>query len=143
MVYTIEIIVTLYLVRYHSNLHLLDIFIYIKMTLAGGLVAYACNPVYSGDRNQKDGSLKQAQANSSWDPILKNPSQKGTDGVAQVPWGGAQGPEFKPQYHKKNLKNDFGGKPYFITPVSLTLFSHCLAMFLLAFVCIIDFRQIG
>jgi hypothetical protein len=27
--------------------------------------------------------------------------------------------------------------------VSLTPFSHCLAMFLLAFVCIIDFRQIG
>jgi hypothetical protein len=35
------------------------------------LVAHACNPSYSGDRDQDDQGLKPAQANSSQDPILK------------------------------------------------------------------------
>jgi hypothetical protein len=39
-------------------------------------VAHACNPSYSGGRDQEDGSLKPAQANSSQDPILKNKKQK-------------------------------------------------------------------
>jgi hypothetical protein len=40
------------------------------------LVAHACNPSYSEDRDQEDPGLKSAQANSSQDPILKNPPQK-------------------------------------------------------------------
>jgi hypothetical protein len=40
-------------------------------------VAYACNPSYSGGRDQEDYSLKPGQAKSSQDPILKKPSQKG------------------------------------------------------------------
>jgi hypothetical protein len=43
--------------------------------------------------------LKPARANSSQDPISKNPSQKTADGVAQ-----GVGPEFKPQYHPKKKK---------------------------------------
>jgi hypothetical protein len=38
------------------------------------LVAHTCNPSYSGNRDQEDHGSKPAQANSSWDPILKNPS---------------------------------------------------------------------
>jgi hypothetical protein len=49
-------------------------------------VAHTCNPSYSGSRDEKDGGLKSAQGNSSWDPISKIPSTKqnraGT--VAQV-----------------------------------------------------------
>jgi hypothetical protein len=37
------------------------------------LVAYTCNPSYSGGRDEKDRGLKPAWANSSRDPILKNP----------------------------------------------------------------------
>jgi hypothetical protein len=37
------------------------------------LVADACNPSYSGGRNQEDHSWKPAWANSSQDPISKNP----------------------------------------------------------------------
>jgi hypothetical protein len=36
------------------------------------LVAHACNPSYSGSRDQEDCSSKPAQENSSQDPILKN-----------------------------------------------------------------------
>jgi hypothetical protein len=59
-------------------------------------VAHACNPSYSGGRDQEDHGLKPAQANSLRDPISKNPSQKMAGGVAQ-----GLGPEFKPQYCKK------------------------------------------
>jgi hypothetical protein len=69
-------------------------------------VAFACNPRFSGDRDQEDCGLKSARANSSQDPILrffceKNPSQKKASGVVQ-----GVGPEFKPQYcqKKKNKK---------------------------------------
>jgi hypothetical protein len=41
--------------------------------------------------------LKPDLANSSWDPILKTPSQKRARGVAQD-----IGPEFKTQYCKVN-----------------------------------------
>jgi hypothetical protein len=34
-------------------------------------VAHACNPSYSGSRDQEDFGLNPAQANSSWDPITK------------------------------------------------------------------------
>jgi hypothetical protein len=64
------------------------------------LVAHACNPSYSGGRDQEDNSLKPAQANSSMRPCLeKNPSQKRAGGVAQ-----GVGPEFKPQYGEKKKK---------------------------------------
>jgi hypothetical protein len=39
-----------------------------------------CNPSYSGGRDQEDHSSKPAQANSSRDPISKNPSQKRAGG---------------------------------------------------------------
>jgi hypothetical protein len=40
------------------------------------LAAHACNPSYLGVRDQEDPGSKPAWANNSWDPILKNPSQK-------------------------------------------------------------------
>jgi hypothetical protein len=40
------------------------------------LVAHACNPSYSGGRDQEDQGSKPAQANSLWDPILKKPITK-------------------------------------------------------------------
>jgi hypothetical protein len=42
-------------------------------------------------RDQEDHGSKPAQVNTSWDLILKNPSQKKAGGVAQ-----GVGPEFKP-----------------------------------------------
>jgi hypothetical protein len=61
-------------------------------------VAHACNPSYSGGRDQEDHSSKPVQANSLQDPILKNLSHKRAGRVAQ-----GLGPEFKPQYHKKKV----------------------------------------
>jgi hypothetical protein len=58
-------------------------------------VAHACNPSYSGGRDQEDCGLKPVQANSSQDPVSKKPSQKRAGGVAQ-----GEGPEFKLQYQK-------------------------------------------
>jgi hypothetical protein len=49
------------------------------------LVAHACNPNYSGGRDQEDLGSKPAQANSSRDPILKNPiTNKGLVGGSSV-----------------------------------------------------------
>jgi hypothetical protein len=63
-------------------------------------VAHTYNDSYSGGRDEKVCGLKQAQENSSWDPISKNnSSQKRVGGVAQ-----GVGLEFKPQYHKKEKK---------------------------------------
>jgi hypothetical protein len=59
-------------------------------------VAHACNPSYSGSRDQKDLSLKPAQANSSQDPISKTLLQK----IGLVEWL----KEFKPQYCQKKKK---------------------------------------
>jgi hypothetical protein len=36
------------------------------------LAAHACNPSYSGGRDQGDHSSKPSQANSLWDPSWKN-----------------------------------------------------------------------
>jgi hypothetical protein len=58
-------------------------------------MAHACNPSYSGGRDQDHGS-KPAWVNSLWDPISKVPYIKRACGVAQD-----VGPEFKPQYWKK------------------------------------------
>jgi hypothetical protein len=54
-------------------------------------VSHAFNPSYSGGRAQEDHGSKSAQANSSWDPILKIPITKRAIGMAQ-----GEGPEFKP-----------------------------------------------
>jgi hypothetical protein len=60
-------------------------------------VAHACNPSYSGGRDQEDRSLKPAQANSLQDSILRNSITKNwAGGVAQ-----GEGTEFKPQYRKQ------------------------------------------
>jgi hypothetical protein len=60
------------------------------------LVAYACNPSYSRGRDQKDCSSKPAQASNSQDCISKKSHhKKRAQGI---------GPEFKPQYHKKEKK---------------------------------------
>jgi hypothetical protein len=40
------------------------------------LVAHACNPSYSGSRDQEDHVLKPAWESSSQDPILKKPITK-------------------------------------------------------------------
>jgi hypothetical protein len=40
------------------------------------LVAHACNPSYSGGRDQEDRGSKSAQANSLRDPISKEPITK-------------------------------------------------------------------
>jgi hypothetical protein len=73
----------------------------IKKKIAGRApLVHACNPSYSGGRDQEDHGQKPAQADSSRDPILKNPSQKyRSGGVVQ-----GEGPEFKPQYRKKKKK---------------------------------------
>jgi hypothetical protein len=57
-------------------------------------VAYACNPSYSGGREQEDHGSKPTWANSLQDPILKI-----TRKDCRVAQG--VGPEFKPQYQKK------------------------------------------
>jgi hypothetical protein len=47
-------------------------------------VVPACNPSYSGDRDQEDRGLKSAWANSLQDPISKKSSTKSkVDGVVQ------------------------------------------------------------
>jgi hypothetical protein len=73
----------------------------LKGTYRQVLVAHACNPSYSGGRDQEYRNLRPAQANGLKGPILKkkNPSHKRASGKAQ-----GEGPEFKPQYHKKKKK---------------------------------------
>jgi hypothetical protein len=39
-------------------------------------IAHACNPSYSGDRDQEDHGLSTAWANRLRDPVSKNPPQK-------------------------------------------------------------------
>jgi hypothetical protein len=46
-------------------------------------VAQACNPSYSGGRDQEDGGLKPAWANSLQDPISKKPPQKKGGGLVE------------------------------------------------------------
>jgi hypothetical protein len=62
-----------------------------------------CNRIYSEGRDQEDYSLKQTQANNSWDPILKKPITK-----RKEVWCMTQGvgPKFKPQYCKKKNKTE-------------------------------------
>jgi hypothetical protein len=68
-------------------------------------VAHACNPSYSGGKDQEDCGWKPVQANSSGDPILKNPSQK--DGL--VVWLEVKALSSSPSTEKKiNIKNKKG-----------------------------------
>jgi hypothetical protein len=62
--------------------------------------SHACNPSYSGGRDQEHHGSKPAWINSSARPYLKNIHYK------NKPGGMAQGvvPEFKSQYCKKNKK---------------------------------------
>jgi hypothetical protein len=62
-------------------------------------VAHACNPSYSGDRDQEDRGSKPAGQTVLKTLCLKNPSQKRAGGVAQ-----GVAPEFKPQYRKNKTK---------------------------------------
>jgi hypothetical protein len=62
-------------------------------------VAQACNPSYSGGRDQEDHGSKSAWVNSLQDPISKNPSKNRAGGVVQ-----GEGPQFKPQYCKIKKK---------------------------------------
>jgi hypothetical protein len=65
-------------------------------------VAHACNPSYSGDRDQEDCSSKPAWANSFVRFYLKKTlCKKRAGGVAQ-----GIGPEFKPQHCKKKKKKN-------------------------------------
>jgi hypothetical protein len=48
----------------------------LRIIWSQALVAHACNPSYSGDRDQEDGSSKPAWANSSRDLILKKTYHK-------------------------------------------------------------------
>jgi hypothetical protein len=49
----------------------------IKMITCGWApMAQACNPSYSGSRDEEDRGLKPAPANSSRDPISKKPTTK-------------------------------------------------------------------
>jgi hypothetical protein len=57
--------------------------------------AHACNPSYSGSREQEDRGSKPVPANCFRDPISKNPVQKRGSGVAP-----GVGPEFKSWYRK-------------------------------------------
>jgi hypothetical protein len=66
-------------------------------------VAHACNPRYLGGRDQEN-EIRRIVVRSQPGQIVcetlsrKNPSQKQAGGVAR-----SVGPEFKPQYHKKNV----------------------------------------
>jgi hypothetical protein len=53
-----------------SLYYILFLFV-IRNEKEGKLVAHACNPSYSGGRDQGDRGLKPAQANSSGDPVSK------------------------------------------------------------------------
>jgi hypothetical protein len=66
-------------------------------------VAHTCNPNYSRGRNQEDRGSKPVWANGSQDSILKNPSQKSSNGVAQ-----GVGPEFKPSTEKTKKLQSLG-----------------------------------
>jgi hypothetical protein len=62
-------------------------------------VAHACNPSYSGGRDQKDRNLKSARANSLRDPISKNPSQK----IGLVEWLKVKALSSNPSTGKKKM----------------------------------------
>jgi hypothetical protein len=91
-IFFIHLSVDEYLVWFHS-LAVVNVTA-INMGVHWMLVAHACNPSYSGGRDQEDCSSKPAWANSSTGPYLKKIlHKKRAVGVTQ-----AVDPEFKPQY---------------------------------------------
>jgi hypothetical protein len=56
----------------------------VRNLLGVASLTHACNPSYSGGRDQEDRSSKPARANSSWDPISKKPIRK--KGLRWRPW---------------------------------------------------------
>jgi hypothetical protein len=65
--------------------------------------AHACNPSYSGGRDQEDRGSKPAWLNSSKEPISKTLQKNWAGEVAQ-----GEGPEFKLQHCKKQKKMQRG-----------------------------------
>jgi hypothetical protein len=61
--------------------------------------AHACNPSYSGGRDQEDQGSKPARTNSSQVPISKKT-------ITKKGWWSTQG-EFKPQYGKNKIINKY------------------------------------
>jgi hypothetical protein len=62
-------------------------------------VVQACNPSYSGGRDQEVHDSKPVQANILWNCILRKPFTKRAGGVAQGVYS-----EFMPQKHKYIFK---------------------------------------
>jgi hypothetical protein len=62
-------------------------------------VVHACNPSYSGGKDQEDRGLKSTSLQDSY--LEKTHHKKRAGGVAQ-----GVGPEFKAQYWKKKRKKD-------------------------------------
>jgi hypothetical protein len=69
------------------------------MTSSWAPVAHACNPSYSGGRDQENRSSKPAWANSLQDPILKEPITN----IALVEWLQGEGLSSIPSTEKKKL----------------------------------------
>jgi hypothetical protein len=64
-------------------------------------VVYACNPRYSGGRDQEDRSSKSAQAKSSVRPYLEKPLTEGL-----VEWLKVKGLNRKTKKKKKSLRSE-------------------------------------
>jgi hypothetical protein len=78
-----------------------------KTKLCWPPVAHACNPSYSGGRDQEDHGSKSAQANSSWDSISKIPITKMgifVSGSKCRPW--VQSPVLKKKKKRQNCNRD-------------------------------------
>jgi hypothetical protein len=81
-------------------------------------VAHACNPSYSGARDQEDCSSKPAQADSSQYPISKYPSQK----IGLVEWLKVKALSSCPSIVKeKKKKSDTVGQPAVVSYTSEAL----------------------
>jgi hypothetical protein len=80
-------------------------------------VVHACNPSYSGGRDQEDHGLKPVQQIVHKILSQKNPIQKRAGRVAQD-----VGPEFKPQYGKKIKKKKKKEKSTFLN--ELVIMDH-------------------
>jgi hypothetical protein len=64
-------------------------------------MAHACNPSYSGGRDQEEGGWRTAQENSLRGLISKTLHKNRAGGVAQ-----GVDPEFNPWYHIKKKKRE-------------------------------------
>jgi hypothetical protein len=64
-------------------------------------MTHACNPSYSGGRDQADHSLKPALANSSWHPISKKKKKNNKKGL--VEWLKVKAVSSKPSTAKKKV----------------------------------------